>query len=921
MPDWNPEILRRLAPLKLSTPREAEIAEEFTQHLDDRYQELLAAGQAEDAAYHTSLGELKDEDFLACNLKRVERNSYCEPVAAEKDSGNFFSSIFRDVRYALRMLRKSPGFAAVAILTLALGIGANTAIFSVVNAVLLRPLAYKHSTSLVNIWGKFETDGIPQSWISEPEYWDLIDRNESFSQIAAYALGGNANLTRADAGPVQVSSAGATAGVLPMLGITPMLGRTFTADEDLPGHSHFVLLSYALWQSQFAADPSIVTKSIQLDGESYSVVGVLPKNFSLGGKQDVWTSLGLNRAKPNGRGSHYLRVVARLKPGVNSAQASAALSRFADYLRSTYPGNYGHGNDKGFSMFMVPVKEQLVAKLRPALLVLLGAVAFVLLIACANVANLLLAHASSREKELAIRSALGAGRARLICQLLTESLILALAGGVLGLVLAYWGVGALRALVPANTPRMDEVRLDPLVLAFTFGISMLTGLFFGLAPAWHIARTDLRETLNEAGRSTSATGGTRRLRAVLVVSELALAVLLLVGAGLLIRSFSHLLDVSPGFQTQHLLTLELSLPDKAYPDGVPVQSFFTQLVARVKTVPGIQSAGAVSQMPLSDNYNSGSVFFEDTSIPNIPRLPELLNLPFMEIDQRAAMPGYFSTMQIPLVRGRIFSDADNATAPLVVVVDANFAHRFWPHGDAIGQHVAVDTIPTVDPNAKPAPRWRTIVGVVGHVKHYALDVEGREQIYLPHNQPLYGVFVPRDMTLAVRTSLDPASVTNAIREQVAALDKDLPLYNIATMDQLVCTSVAQPRLNLSLLVAFAALALVLSAVGVYGVMAYAVTQRTHEIGIRAALGAQPRDVMWLVVGQGTRLTLVGIALGIAGALVLTRFLRSMLFEVEPTDLATFVGVTILLVLVSLAACCIPARRALRVDPMVALRYE
>jgi predicted permease len=833
-------------------------------------------------------------------------------------------NLLQDLKYGVRMLARAPGFTAIAVLTLALGIGANTAIFSVVNAVLLRPLAYKDSTSLVNIWGKLETDGIPQNWISEPEYWDLIDRNESFSQIGAYALGGNANLTRADAGPVQVSSAGVTAGVLPMLGVTPMLGRTFTADEDQPGNSHFVLLSYALWQSQFAADPSIVTKSIQLDGEAYSVVGVLPRNFSLGGKEDVWTPLGLNRAMPNGRGAHYLRVVARLKPGVNSAQASAALARFADYLRTTYPAFYGHGNDKGFSMFMVPVKEQLVAKLRPALLVLLGAVAFVLLIACANVANLLLAHASSREKELAVRSALGAGRARLIRQLLTESLILALAGGVLGLVLAYGGVGALRSLVPANTPRMDEVHLDPLVLAFTFAISLFTGLFFGLAPAWHIARTDLRETLNEAGRGASAAGGTRRLRGVLVVSELALAVLLLVGAGLLIRSFSRLLDVSPGFQTQHLLTLELSLPNKAYPDGAPVQNFFTQLVARIKTVPGIQSAGAVSEMPLTANTTSGSVFFEDTSIPDIPRLPELLNLPFMEIDQRAATPGYFSAMQIPLVRGRIFSDADNASAPLVAVVDANFAHRFWPHGDAIGQRVAIDTVPVpgADPNVlSKNPRWRTIVGVVGHVKHYGLDTEGREQIYLPHNQPLYGVFVPRDMTLAVRTSLDPASITSAIREQVAALDKDLPLYNIATMEQLVSTSVAQPRLNLSLLVAFAALALVLSAVGVYGVMAYAVTQRTHEIGIRMALGALPSDVLRQVLAEGGRLAAAGVALGLIAALALTRLMASLLFGVKPTDPITFIAVAATLVCVALAACYIPARRATRVDPIIALRYE
>jgi predicted permease len=825
---------------------------------------------------------------------------------------------WQDLRQGLRMLGNSPGFTVVAVLTLALGIGANTAIFSIVNAVLLRPLAYKDSPALVNIWGKFEKDGIPQNWLSEPEYWDLLDHNESFSEIAAYSLGGRANLTRADAQPVQVSTGNATAGVLPLLGIRPVLGRSYGADEDQPGHSHYALLSYALWQSQFGGDPHIVAKPIQLDGETYSVVGVLPKQFSLGGKQDLWTPLGLDRARPGDRGSHYLHVVARLKPGVNARQASLALTRFADDLRRAYPSNYGRGPEKNFDMYMVPVKEQLVRRLRPALLVLLGAVAFVLLIACANVANLLLARASTREKELAIRAALGAGRGRLVRQLLTESLILGFAGGLLGLVLAYWGVGALRALAPANTPRMDEVHIDPVVLAFTFGVSLLTGLFFGLAPAWQVARTDLRETLNEAGRGTSAAGGSLNLRASLVVSELALAVLLLVGAGLLIRSFNRLLEVSPGFGTQHLLTMELTLPEKTYPDGAPVQNFYTQLVASVKTVPGIQAAGAVSQMPLTDSYTSGSVFFEDTSIPDTPRLPELGNLPYMEIDQRAATPEYFQAMEIPLVQGRLLGDRDDASAALVAVVDTNFARRFWPHREAIGQRVAIDTIPNVKPRA---PRWRTIVGVVGHVKHYSLDVEGREQIYLPHRQPLFGVFAPRDMTLAVRTSLDPANVTSAIREQVFAIDKGLPLYNIATMDQLVANSVAQPRLNLSLLVAFALLALALAAVGVYGVMAYAVTQRTQEFGIRMALGASPADVVKQVLLEGGRLAALGLGLGLIAALALTRLMASMLYGVKPSDPLSLGVAAALLAIVAFAACYIPARRATRVDPLVALRYE
>ncbi|HEX4541797.1 MAG TPA: ABC transporter permease, partial [Candidatus Acidoferrum sp.] len=645
---------------------ETELNDELRFHIEELTEQYMESGLTRKEAQRRArlafggLDQVREECREAWGVRMIE-------------------TLFQDIRFSLRMLRKSPGFTIVAVLTLALGIGANTAIFSVVNAVLLRPLAYKDSPSLVNIWGKFEADGLPQNWISEPEYWDLLDHDESFAQIAAYALGGSANLTRADARPVQVSEANATADVFRLLGITTVLGRTFSADEDQPGHSHFALLSYSLWQSQFAGDANILSKSIQLDGETYSVVGVLSKQFSLGGRQDLWVPLGLDRVNPGDRGSHYLHVVARLKPGMNFAQASASLTRFAGDLRRTYPKNYGQQGEKSFTVFMVPVKEQLVGKLRPALLVLLGAVTFVLLIACANVANLLLAHASSREKELAVRAALGAGRARIMRQLLTESLFLALLGGLLGLVLAYWGVGALRVLIPANTPRMDEIQLDPLVLAFTFVVSLLTGLFFGLAPAWHIARTDLRETLNEAGRGASASAGSRRLRGVLVVSELALAVLLLVGAGLLMRSFSRLLGVSPGFQTQHLLTLEISLPEKIYPDGAPVQNFFKQLMARVNVVPGIQAAGGVSQMPLSESYTSGTVIFEDTSIPDIPRAQELGNLPYMEIDQRAATPGYFQAMRIPLAAGRLLNDADDAGSPLVAVVDANFAHRFWPH--------------------------------------------------------------------------------------------------------------------------------------------------------------------------------------------------------------------------------------------------
>jgi predicted permease len=823
------------------------------------------------------------------------------------------NSILQDLRYSVRTLAKSPAFAVVAILTLALGIGANTAIFSVVNAVLLRPLAYKDSAALVNIWGKFDKEGIPQNWISEPEYYDLLDRTQSFAEIGAFALGASANLTSSSSAPVQVTAGEATASLFPLLGVQPYSGRSFAAEENQPGHDHVAMLSYALWRGQFGGDSAILGKNIQIDRESYSVVGVLPRNFALGGKQDLWIPLPLDRAKPRSRGSHMLRVTARPKPGVALPQASAELDRLAAQLAHDYPSFYARG-DTGWGMFLVPVKEQLVGKTRPALLVLLGAVSFVLLIACANVANLLLAQASAREKELAVRAAMGARRWRLIRQLLTESILLSLIGGAFGLVIAYLGVHALRTLVPENFPRLGDIRVDPIVLLFTSAVSLCTGLIFGLAPAWHIARTDPQDFLRESGRGSSAGGATRRLRSLLVVSEIALAVLLLVGAGLLIRSFRHLLDVNPGFDTSHLLTLELSLPGAPYPDGVPVQSFYKQLLDRVRAVPGVQSAGAVSEMPLSDAYSSGTVGVEGSSAPDLPRSPEFGNLPYMEIDYRTATNEYFQAMEIPLVRGRLFTDADTADAQLVALVDPDFAQRFWPGQDPIGKRIVIDLLPNSKP---PAPRFRTIVGVVGHVKHYGLDTQGREQAYFPHAQ----IDDARDMYLAVRTPLDPSSVSNAIRQQVFSIDKDLPIFNISTMDARLSQSVTQPRLNLTLLVVFALLALLLAAVGVYGVMAFAVTQRTREIGIRMALGAQRGKILQQLLFDGGRLVVLGLCLGLAASLALARLMASLLFGVKPADPFTFAAVAAVLAAVALLACYIPARRAMKVDPLVALRYE
>ena len=640
---------------------------------------------------------------------------------------------------------------------------------------------------------------------------------------------------------------------------------------------------------------------------------MLDRNFALGGSQDLWLPLGLDRAKPRNRGSHYLSVTARLKPGFNLALASTDLNRFAADLAREYPKNYP-GN-MGWGMFAVPLKDQIVGDVRPALLVLLGAVAFVLLIACVNVANLLLAQASSREKELAIRAAMGAARSRIVRQLLTESLVLASAGGALGLLLAYWGVDALGRMVPDNIPRLDQMRVDSVVLIFTLTVSLLTGLVFGLAPAWHAGRANMQGTLKETGPGTSAARGSRRLRGVLVVSEIALAVLLLVGAGLLVRSFRHLLEVSPGFQAEHLLSMQLSLPVKAYPSGAPVRNFYEQLVSRIRAIPSVQEAGAVSELPLSNSYSSGSTFVEQTPVADIPRLEQFDNRPFIEADQRTAVHGYFEAMQIPLIRGRFLTDADTSDAPPVAVVDQDFARRFWPNEDPIGKRVAIDAVP----NSKPLmPRWRTIVGVVGHVRHYGLDVEGREQAYFPHAQFPFG---GRTMFLAVRTRVEPTSVTGAIRRLVLDMDKDLPIYDVATMDELLSESVVQPRLNLTLLAAFAVLALALAAVGIYGVMAYTVTQRTREIGIRVALGARREDVLTQVLAEGARLALIGLTLGLAGSLLATRVMATLLFGVKPTDPATFAAVAAILAAATLAACYVPARRATRVDPLVALRYE
>jgi len=812
-------------------------------------------------------------------------------------------TLLQDIRYALRMLAKNPGFTAVAVLTLALGVGANTAIFSVVHCVLLRPLPYKDPGTLVKVWGKLEKTGIPRNWISDPEWWDLNDANRVFSGLAAYGPADGANLMGGSGEPVRVAARGTTSGLFPLLGVAATQGRILLPEDDQPGHQRVVVLSDAAWKTLFGADPGLIGKQIRMDAESYTVVGVLPAGFEFEGRVDVWSPLALDRAHPDDRGNHNYEVLARLKPGVTLARASEEIRTFAAGLDRAYPADYA---DQGFGMYLVPLQQEVVGDVRPALLLLFAAVGLVLLVACGNVANLLLARATAREKEMAVRAALGATRLRVARQLLTESVLLALAGGGLGLLLAYGAVDAIRSQAAQILPRVAEVQVDPAVLGFTFAVSLFTGLLFGMAPALHFSGRGVQGNLKEATRGSSAGAAHQRLRNIVVVAEVAFSLMLLIGAGLLVRSFDRLLRVSPGFQAGHVLTMQISLPETRYKEHSEIVTFYQRLLEGVRALPGVQAAGAVHNLPLSGSYFSGGVTIEDTAATGVRRDPKT-HFASIEADRRPVTPGYFEAMQIPLLQGRLFTDADDSQAPPVAIVDADFARRFWPEQDPIGKRVSAGD-----------SDWRTVVGVVGHVRHYALNVRGREQVYFPQTQSRFNI---RAMFVAVRAAGDPAELASAIRRQAAQLDPEQPVYAVKTMDDLLGASVAEPRLNLILLGSFAGLALLLATVGIYGVLAYSVTQRTREIGIRLALGARPGDALLLVVRQGLLLALAGVAAGLAGSLAVARFLSALLFGVTPTDPLTYAAVSALLLGVALAACCVPARRAARVEPIVALRYE
>jgi putative ABC transport system permease protein len=809
-------------------------------------------------------------------------------------------TLLRDVRYSLRRLRHSPGFATIVVLTLALGIGANTAIFSVVNAVLLRPLPYHEPERLVTINHFYPSLDDLEAPVSAMGFRDYRDRTRSFEGVAV-ETGWSANLTGTGE-PERVPASRVSGAYFRVFGVPAQLGRALLPEEDEPGRNRVVVLSDGMWRRVFGGERSVIGRTVQLNGEGYQIVGVMPPGFRgfFNNQADLWTPLALrpDQFDPNNYTNEYLNLSARLRPGVTLEQARTEMTAFAEQLRRDYPGNI----PTQWTLRVKSLNELATGRIRTALLVLLGAVGFVLLIACANVANLLLARAASRTKEIAIRSALGAERWSLARQLLTESVLLALVGGVLGLALAYATVRSLVATIP-NLPRADEIGVDATVMLFTLAVSVLTGLLFGLAPAIGSTRANLQETLKEGGRSAAADVSGSTVRRALVVAEVALALTLLVGAGLMLRSVARLQGVNPGFDPDRLLTFNLSLPRAKYPSDTAQALFFERAMEVIAAVPGVRGAGATSELPFGGGWSTGGFTIEGYQPPD--------GQPGPWGDIRIVTPGFFQALRIPLRQGRVIEERDGLGAPPVAVVDEELVRRYFPNESPIGKRLTFGPAP-----GDTVPRWITIVGVVGHTMHEGLDAEPRIQLYLPHALAGGGL-----MSVAVRASGDPLALTGAVRRAIHSVDPDMPMSTIRTMDDLLEASLGQRRLSMILLGGFSGIALLLASIGIYGVMSHSVTQRRRELGIRMALGAARSRVLALIVRQGMTLALLGVGIGLAGAFALTRLLESQLYGVTATDPATFALVALTLTGVALAAMLVPGVRATRVDPGVVLREE
>jgi putative ABC transport system permease protein len=825
---------------------------------------------------------------------------------------------YQDFRYGLRIMFRKPAFAVIAIFTLALGIGANTAIFSIVNAVLLRQLPYPEASRLVMLWSTMQAQGVNDSGSSLPDYREWRDQNHVFEGLGAFYYG-DFNLSGSNREPERVQGARVTANLFQVLRVSPALGRGFLSEEEQFGRHHVVLLSYELWQRRYSADPGIIGRAINLGGDTYTVVGVMPKGMAFFDNQprvELWTPLSFATGdNMDSRNNYFVNLVGRLKPGVTVQQAQAEVSAIAGRI----PENSGLGGR------VVPLHEQLVGDVRTALLVLLGAVAFVLLVACVNVANLLLARASARERELAIRASLGASRARIIRQLAVESLPLGLMGGAAGLLMAVWGIDVLATLLPTSLPRHNPITVDVSVLGFTLLISFLTALVFGLLPAFQVAKVDVQHALSEGGRSGTQSRRQGRLRGLLIASEMALALILLVGAGLMIESFIKLRRVDAGFDAKNVLTMRIPLPAAKYPmpksvdDPPPVAiNFYERLLERTKALPGVESAGVSTVLPLGVGNEWGKLF----SVEGHPAPVSVDQVPLVRF--ALVSPDYLNTMAIGVRRGRSFNEHDTENSQQVAVINETAARRFFPGEDPLGKTVWLGPPENLLPPEalKEIGRFerRIVVGVVADVKGSSLDQSSPAQVYAPYYQSRREGW-SNGLMLAVRTGSAPENLIAAIRGQVYALDPEQPVSDVATMEERLNRSLSQPRFSALLLGMFAVAALLLAGIGIYGVMSYLVTQRTHEIGIRMALGASTRDVLKLIVGHGMGLTLIGVGCGLVASFLLTRFLSSLLFEVSNFDPVIYGAVSVLLIIVALVACYIPARRATRVDPMVALHYE
>ncbi|HJR64237.1 MAG TPA: ABC transporter permease [Gemmatimonadaceae bacterium] len=878
---------------------EADLDEEIRFHFEMRIEELLSRGRSEAEARAEALRLFGDVDETRARCRELDLKK-----ERRMDVTEVLDALRQDARYALRQARRAPGFTVVALLTLALGIGANAAIFSVVNAVILKPLPYAEPDRLVRVWNSW--DDQPRGDLSPAEYLDYRERASALEHLGVHA-GATAVIT-GDGEPELVPADFVSAGVIPALGVAPLVGRTFTPEEEVPGFDG-VLLGYGLWQRRYAGSTSVVGQRIIVNGIPRTVMGVMPRGFRLPNDLadeapgELFLPIGIDPDSVTERGSHFLDGVARLRPGVTVEQASASLQSVARAFVAAFPDDYPSG--MRFDTRAEPLRDVIVGDVRPTLLVLLGAVGFVLLIACANLANLLLSRTEARTREIAVRTALGAGRERIVTQLLVESVILALAGGALGVLLAAWGTRALVALAPPGIPRLSEVGIDAGVLGFALGISLVTGLLLGLAPGLHASAFDLRGALGEGGRGATAGRARQALRRGLVVGEVSLALVLLTGAGLLVQSFARLVRVDPGFRAENVLAVPVNLPARRYTEVPRVIEFYRNLQDRVDALPASSAVGAVAFLPLASGR--GDLNFEIDGRP----VPEGATSP--RADWQVVTPGYFGAMGMRLLRGRTLTESDDERAPGAVVITESLARRYWPGEDPIGVRFKL--------GGEAGPGWVTIVGIVGDVRYQSLGAEPQPEMYLAHAQFRFwhGGTILRAMTLVVRSESDPTRLSGAIRREIRALDPNLPVGTITTMEQVRAESVASSRFVMLLLSIFSGVALAIAAVGIYGVMAYAVAQRTKEIGVRLALGATPGGVMRMVIGQGLVLAAAGVAVGLIAALWLTRLIAGLLFDVSPTDPATIAGVSLMLMAVAFVACYMPARRATRIDPVSAMR--